>query len=91
VLSIIIFTIVVTLNGTIVGGHMGNVLDIAGIYVYVYIYLLYEPQNTLYNIIICFSCLLGTIFGMANTLASTAGVLSSYLVGKLTNNNGGII
>ncbi|VVC33105.1 Major facilitator superfamily,Major facilitator superfamily domain [Cinara cedri] len=29
----------------------------------------------------------GTIFGMANTLSSFGGFLSSYIVGKLTNNN----
>jgi len=29
----------------------------------------------------------GTIFGMANTLSSFGGTLSSYIVGKLTNNN----
>lgn len=29
----------------------------------------------------------GTIFGMANTLSSLGGFLSSYIVGKLTNNN----
>ncbi|CAH1715815.1 unnamed protein product [Aphis gossypii] len=29
----------------------------------------------------------GTIFGMANTLSSFGGSLSSYIVGKLTNNN----
>lgn len=30
---------------------------------------------------------LGTIFGMANTLSSFGGFLSSFIVGKLTNNN----
>lgn len=35
-----------------------------------------------------FSCYVaGTIFGMANTLSSFGGFLSSYIVGKLTNNN----
>ncbi|XP_025424913.1 sialin-like [Sipha flava] len=29
----------------------------------------------------------GTIFGMANTLSSFGGYLSSYIVGRLTNNN----
>jgi ACS family sodium-dependent inorganic phosphate cotransporter len=29
----------------------------------------------------------GTIFGMANTLSSTGGFLSNYMVGMLTYNN----
>lgn len=45
------------------------------IYIYIYIYL---------SVCVYVS---GTIFGMANTLSSFGGFLSSFIVGKLTNDN----
>lgn len=82
--SVMIFTIALTLNGAVTGGYLGNGLDIAPNFsgIYLYILIQYAELSRL-----LFFVSLGTIFGMANTLSSFGGFLSSYIVGKLTNNN----
>lgn len=62
VISVVIFTIALTINGAVTAGYLGNGLDIA-------------PNFS------------GTIFGLANTLSSLGGYLSSFMVGQLTYKN----
>ncbi|XP_057327307.1 putative inorganic phosphate cotransporter [Microplitis mediator] len=62
VISVVIFTIALTINGAVTAGYLGNGLDIA-------------PNFS------------GTIFGLANTLSSLGGYLSSFMVGRLTYKN----
>lgn len=81
--SVIIFTAALTLNGAVTGGYLGNGLDIAPNFSGIYEHLLHICVNKIY----LNSLRIGTIFGMANTLSSFGGFLSSYIVGKLTNNN----
>lgn len=82
--SVIIFTVALTINGAVTGGFMANGLDIAPNFSG--IYELVQPCYAMKKKIefILFS---GTIFGMANTMSSFGGFISSIIVGKLTNNN----
>ncbi|XP_012285120.1 sialin isoform X2 [Orussus abietinus] len=59
VISVVVFTVALTINGAVTAGYLGNGLDIA-------------PNFS------------GTIFGIANTLSSLGGFLSSFMVGSLT-------